>query len=77
MVNYLRAISEKFKSFDSFGQPIGVFYRGSDVYQTKFGALCSLLVFSLVLSYLLFDVIQIYTMHHPEISIERKHMTLR
>ena len=76
MVNYLRSISEKFKNFDSFGQPIGVFYRGNDVFRTKLGAFCSLIVFSLVLSYIIFDVIVIYTMHHPEISIERKHMTL-
>ena len=72
-----RQIGEKFQGIDKFGQSIGVFYRGSDVFQTKLGALCTLVVFGLVLSYLLFDIIQVYTMSHPEISIERKHMTTR
>ena len=34
---------------DIFGQPVTVLYKGSDVYKTKMGALCSLLVTILIL----------------------------
>ena len=36
---------------DIFGQPVTVFYKGSDVYQTKMGALCTMLTYAFVIVY--------------------------
>lgn len=39
------------ESFDMFGEPIGVNYRGQSTYTTKIGGFCSILAYGLVLAY--------------------------
>ena len=41
-------ISEFFTSFDIYGHPIGVHYKGSDTFQTRMGALCTLITYVLM-----------------------------
>ena len=36
-------------SQDMYGHAIGVHYRGSDAYQTRLGALCTLVTYALML----------------------------
>ena len=36
---------------DIYGQPISIFYKGSDVFQTKMGSLCTLLTYTLLMVY--------------------------
>lgn len=42
-------IGSYFLGLDIFGHPIGVHYRGRSVYQTKLGALCTILSYALML----------------------------
>ena len=54
--------SKKFEKFfvglDIFGKPIGVSYKGSNTYQTRIGAFCTLISYVIMgmnLSMLIFD----------------------
>jgi hypothetical protein len=40
--------SESFKLLDMFAEPVTLYCRGKSKYQTKIGALCSILVFIIV-----------------------------
>jgi transglutaminase-like putative cysteine protease len=44
-------MSKFFKKIDVFGAPVGVNYNGSETYQTKMGACCTLLSILIVLLY--------------------------
>ena len=48
-----------FRSFDKFGEPVKVLYKGEDIYKTKMGALFSLILYSLVLVYMGMKAIQL------------------
>jgi hypothetical protein len=45
--------SPKCKSFDFLGEPVTFNYKGSQDYETTFGAFCSLLVVVVILIYLI------------------------
>jgi len=42
---------ETFVAFDEFSHPVGLNFKGKDVYQTKLGALFSLLMRLFILTY--------------------------
>jgi len=54
-------LTERFKSFDMFGTPVGVNYKGEDSYKTKFGALVSILLYTIVGWYSTTKVINLVT----------------
>lgn len=72
MVKILNTAGSKFASLDMFGHPITVFFRGGDVYRTKLGALLTILVYSTVLCFTTFGLIDLVTMGNPDIAIIRK-----
>jgi hypothetical protein len=49
--------SPKCKSFDFLGEPVTFNYKGSQDYETTFGAFCSLLVVIVILVYLINSLI--------------------
>ena len=64
-----------FRGLDRFGHPVRIYFNGENSHKTNFGALCSLIIFGFVLSFLALDLTKSLTMSDPDISIQRKHMT--
>ena len=44
-------------SIDAFGQPIGLSYKGKIRYKTGCGALCTLTIIAIILSYILLSLL--------------------
>jgi len=51
ILDKLKATRKYVTTYDSFGIPITVNYKGEDTYKTFFGALCSIIVLILMLSF--------------------------
>lgn len=53
---------------DALGHPIGVFYKGSDKYQTVPGGCCSMAVMTLVLVMFVISIAEVFMMEEPMIT---------
>lgn len=53
-------------SYDSFGVPITVNYKGDDTYKTLFGAICTLFVVALMLFYSYSGIVQLVERTEPD-----------
>ena len=56
------------KSFDSYGVPITVNYRGNDTYRTAFGAILSIMAGIVVLAYAAVQSEQLVLRNGPSIT---------
>ena len=43
----MERFSDFIKSFDIFGHPVGVNYKGEDTFKTRFGAFCTIAMYVL------------------------------
>lgn len=59
---------EFLKSFDGYGHPVGVHYKGSGTYQTKLGCLCTLVTYCLILVNLVTQTTKFYDGSNLEIN---------
>ena len=41
-----------FRSFDKFGEPVKINYKGEDTYRTKLGAFFTILLYVMVIGYM-------------------------
>jgi len=57
---------ETFKSLDMFGHPIGVNFKGSEVYRTKLGALVSLIAYTIIGTYAVIKTLRLVSRDNPE-----------
>ena len=59
---------KKLKSFDNFGVPVAINYRGMSSYQTLGGALLSLISAGLLLTFTVTGCIELLTYQNPQIT---------
>ena len=64
-----------FRSFDKFGEPVKLLYKGEDTYKTKFGALLSIVLNSIVLAYLVKKGLELATKGNSNIQVFEKFTT--
>jgi hypothetical protein len=72
MSKLFASIGSNLLNLDMFGHPVTLFYKGSDVYKTKLGALMSIGVLILSWSYLYVRIVSLVEMSDPEVLIMRK-----
>ena len=57
-----------FRSFDNFGEPISVNYKGDTTYKTSVGALFSLLLRIFILGFGIFTLLDVVGYQDPQIT---------
>ena len=45
----MKSLTKKLVDFDIYGHPIGVHFKGSDMFKTKLGALLTLMTYILII----------------------------
>jgi hypothetical protein len=58
----------KFRSWDYFGIPVTLYYKGDTNYRTSFGACCTLILYIAVLIPLIISIFRIHTDWNPRIT---------
>ena len=61
-------VLDKIRSFDSYGQPVSVNYKGNDTYQTVTGGLISLLAAMIVAIFAIVKGMDLLNLDNPNIS---------
>ena len=62
-------IDDKFIGLDMYGTPISVNYRGESSYNTRFGALLSLISWFLLIAFAIDQGIELVNRQNPQITI--------
>ena len=68
----LKRFSAFVRSFDKFGEPVKMLYKGEDTYKTKLGAFLSILLNTVVLAYLVKKGIALGTKGDSNIQVLEK-----
>ena len=68
LINQMNTLTKFFVSFDGYGNPVTVNYRGDDTYKTCLGALCTLIVKSFLLVFLGTALLELASYKDPQIS---------
>jgi len=69
----VKRFSQFLRSFDKFGEPVKMLYKGEDTYKTKLGAILSLLLNTVVLVYLVKKGIALVTKSDSAIQVLEKY----
>ena len=71
----LKRFTTYLRSFDKFGEPVKLLYKGEDTYKTKFGAILSIVLNSIVLVYLAKKGLELATKGNSNIQVLEKYTT--
>ena len=63
----MASIIRKFISQDAYGESVGLNYKGESNYKTGLGALCSILLRTFMLTYLILGLIDLFNYQDPQI----------
>ena len=63
------------RSFDKFGEPVKMLYKGEDTYKTKLGAVFSILLNTVVLAYLVKKALDLVGKNNSDIYVLEKYTT--
>ena len=69
--HYVKKARKKITSYDFFGTPISVNYKGEATYKSFFGAICSLLVVILILAFTIQGASRLFNRDEPDRSSYR------
>ena len=69
--HFVKKARKKITSYDFFGQTINVNYKGEDTYKSFFGAICSLLIVILILSFTIQGASRLFNREEPDRSSYR------
>lgn len=67
----LRSLEKSFRSQDLFGQHVHFTYKGKQTYKTNIGALVSIIVKTILVTYIVYEFYVIFSRKHPAVSVKR------
>ena len=69
--HYVKKARKKITSYDFFGIPIAVNYKGEDTYKSFFGAICSFFIVILILAFTIQGASRLFNRDEPDRSSYR------